>query len=376
MWARADRFGADSRTEYVTPRSNGLLETLNKTNEIFSGVKQTSDATLDSRLPVSTADLFVMLEPSTRSTRFSSDVKQTTDATLNSRLLVSTVNLSFMLEILNKTNDIFSNVKQTTNATLDLRLFVSTADLFVKRTQHLNIDNAASDIDVNDIIPKYITFMCKRDISLQDARFNERRKIDDDNHDSAEESSVDDAFNWERLGWQACFPNNLRSSVPGILRGHYRSRNVCVNRLKGEKTTTITIARKKVLSTKTTRLIGNDLNDKHTFSTTFGLQCQTSCWAHHRCRNVCVDRLKGESAFRSESRKTIACIVSRSHRHFQQRQVPRCAFKCPAKRRDPKLDLTISRPNELENRRRLQIVSLSSPWSLNIPWFVCWKIAS
>ena len=47
----------DSRAEYLAPGSNGLLRTLHRANDLFGSVKQTSDATLDSRLLVSTADL-------------------------------------------------------------------------------------------------------------------------------------------------------------------------------------------------------------------------------------------------------------------------------------------------------------------------------
>lgn len=47
----------DSRAEYLAPGSTGLLRTLHRANDLFGSVKQTSDATLDSRLLVSTADL-------------------------------------------------------------------------------------------------------------------------------------------------------------------------------------------------------------------------------------------------------------------------------------------------------------------------------
>ncbi len=47
----------DSRAEYLAPGSIGLLNTLHRANDLFGSVKQTSDATLDSRLLVSTADL-------------------------------------------------------------------------------------------------------------------------------------------------------------------------------------------------------------------------------------------------------------------------------------------------------------------------------
>ncbi|KAL8945034.1 MAG: hypothetical protein Q9216_000018 [Gyalolechia sp. 2 TL-2023] len=47
----------ESRAEFLTPSSNGLVRTIERANEIFTTVRQTSDATLDSRLLVSTADL-------------------------------------------------------------------------------------------------------------------------------------------------------------------------------------------------------------------------------------------------------------------------------------------------------------------------------
>jgi non-structural maintenance of chromosomes element 4 len=47
----------DNRAEYLQPSSKGLFDTLIKANEISSSVKQTPDATIDSRLLVTTADL-------------------------------------------------------------------------------------------------------------------------------------------------------------------------------------------------------------------------------------------------------------------------------------------------------------------------------
>ena len=47
----------DQRTEYLAPGSDGLKRTVERQNELYAGVKQTSDATLDSRLLVSAADL-------------------------------------------------------------------------------------------------------------------------------------------------------------------------------------------------------------------------------------------------------------------------------------------------------------------------------
>ncbi|KIW81808.1 hypothetical protein Z517_04834 [Fonsecaea pedrosoi CBS 271.37] len=47
----------DSSTEYLQPDSNGLEETLIRLDGIYKNVKQTSEATIDSRLLVKTADL-------------------------------------------------------------------------------------------------------------------------------------------------------------------------------------------------------------------------------------------------------------------------------------------------------------------------------
>ncbi|KAK1147289.1 hypothetical protein N8T08_001366 [Aspergillus melleus] len=47
----------DSRTEYMQAGNDGIRQTIKKANEFFRDVKQTSDATIDSRLLVSAADL-------------------------------------------------------------------------------------------------------------------------------------------------------------------------------------------------------------------------------------------------------------------------------------------------------------------------------
>jgi len=47
----------DNRDDYLKNDNNGLKQTIERANAIFNGVKQTSDATLDSRLMVSVSDL-------------------------------------------------------------------------------------------------------------------------------------------------------------------------------------------------------------------------------------------------------------------------------------------------------------------------------
>ncbi|KAL1957707.1 hypothetical protein VTO42DRAFT_5550 [Malbranchea cinnamomea] len=47
----------DSRMEYLRPESTGIRDAVERANELFKSVKQTSDATIDSRLLVNAADL-------------------------------------------------------------------------------------------------------------------------------------------------------------------------------------------------------------------------------------------------------------------------------------------------------------------------------
>ena len=46
----------ENRAEYLHPESTGLLDALHKANEVASSVKQPTDATIDSRILVTTAD--------------------------------------------------------------------------------------------------------------------------------------------------------------------------------------------------------------------------------------------------------------------------------------------------------------------------------
>jgi len=47
----------ENKSEYLQPNNDGLLNTFKQANELFKNVKQTSDATLDSRLLVAASDL-------------------------------------------------------------------------------------------------------------------------------------------------------------------------------------------------------------------------------------------------------------------------------------------------------------------------------
>ena len=106
-------------------------------------------------------------------------------------------------------------MKQTSDATLDSRLLVSTADLSAKRTTQLTLGDSTTGIDVDDFVGKCITFMRRAPANGA----SRRRGQDDSDEEGAEGYDEGDAFNWEWLGRQACFPNNVRPPVPGFLLG-------------------------------------------------------------------------------------------------------------------------------------------------------------
>ena len=99
---------------------------------------------------------------------------------------------------------------------------MSTADLSARRTTQLNLGDATSGIDVDDLVGKCITFMR---LGLNDrgkASTVRRRQGQDDSADETDAQELydeGDALNWEWLGRQACFPSNVRPPVPGFLLG-------------------------------------------------------------------------------------------------------------------------------------------------------------
>lgn len=101
---------------------------------------------------------------------------------------------------------------------------MSAADLSAKKTTQLNLGDTSHGIDVDDFVGKCITFMRRGPSSSGGNISSSRRRgrqADSDGDGSAPENSADegDAFNWEWLGRQACFPNSFRPPVPGFLLG-------------------------------------------------------------------------------------------------------------------------------------------------------------
>ncbi|KAL8678547.1 MAG: hypothetical protein Q9186_005092 [Xanthomendoza sp. 1 TL-2023] len=148
----------ESRAEYLTPASDGLVKTLERANDIFATVRQTSDATLDSRLLVSTADL---------------SAKRTTQL----------------------------NLGDNTQG-IGIDDFIGKCITFMRRG------------------PNDVSVAGARTRNTPTARRRQRRELDDEDS-SPEQGGFDegDEFDWAWLGSRACFPNNLRPPMPSFLLG-------------------------------------------------------------------------------------------------------------------------------------------------------------
>lgn len=131
--------------------------------------------------------------------RYFAAVKQTSDATLDSRLLVSAADISY---------------KKTAQMTLgdaaqgiDVDEFVSKCITFMRRGP--NDENGRNSGST----------------SASQSQGRRRRRptvaVRDDASDDGDDANVDegDALNWEILGRRACFQHNARPPVPGFLLG-------------------------------------------------------------------------------------------------------------------------------------------------------------
>ncbi|KAI9884111.1 MAG: hypothetical protein M1823_004115 [Watsoniomyces obsoletus] len=155
-----------SRTEYMAPGDRGLMNTLQEANRYFAAVKQTSDATLDSRLLVSAADI---------------SYKKTAQMTLGDAA-----------------------------QGIDVDEFVSKCITFMR----LGPGDGSGDRSSTS---------ASGSASQSQRRQRRHRPTVADNEvsDDGDHANVDegDALNWEILGRKACFPHNARPAVPGFLLG-------------------------------------------------------------------------------------------------------------------------------------------------------------
>ncbi|KAI5309556.1 nuclear protein [Ascosphaera atra] len=115
-----------------------------------------------------------------------------------------------------RANELFNNVKQTAEAVIDSRFLVNAADLSLKRTMQAVLGDSTASIDVDEFVSKCITFMRQSPLDNDRPMNTQNRRpylsqVDAENDE--------DPLNWDWLGRQACFPNNMRPAVSGFLLG-------------------------------------------------------------------------------------------------------------------------------------------------------------
>ena len=139
----------------MQPNSTGLADTITRANEIYTNVKQTSDAILDSRLLVTTSDL---------------TAKKTSQLVLGDA-----------------------------SQGVDVEEFISKCISFMRR----------GETDAEGSAPGSANPRRRRRGDDSDAELSAADRSGDEG----------DALNWQWLGRKACFPNNVRPAVPGFLLG-------------------------------------------------------------------------------------------------------------------------------------------------------------
>ena len=118
-------------------------------------------------------------------------MKQTSDATLDSRLLVAAGDLTARRAVQTKLGGVTAGV--------DLDEFVGKCMAFMRRGPS---EREAAALNLT-----------------QSGRSQRRRRQAESSEGSAAEEDEGDAYDWEWLGRKACFPHNKRPPVPGFLLG-------------------------------------------------------------------------------------------------------------------------------------------------------------
>lgn len=119
---------------------------------------------------------------------------------------------------------------------------MTAADLAYKRTAQAVLGDGVSGIDVDEFVSKCISFMRAgiADESSLPTSTQRRRRASSRTQPAEEDmEDDDDVLNWDWLGRHACFPNNLRPTLPGFLLGplsvQKRVRQVTQRRARQER---------------------------------------------------------------------------------------------------------------------------------------------
>ncbi|KAI1472510.1 uncharacterized protein F4812DRAFT_15642 [Daldinia caldariorum] len=148
----------ENNDEYMKDESTGLHDTLRKANLLLSGVKQTTEAAIDSKLLVSTADA-----------SYRKTVRLTAGSTAQG---------------------------------IDVDEFVS------KCITYMRLGSGIAEDDAPELTA-----------TQQHRRRPGRVSLGDDGEDDDNIGDEGDMFNWEHLGRFACLPNIKRPATPGFLLG-------------------------------------------------------------------------------------------------------------------------------------------------------------
>ena len=128
---------------------------------------------------------------------YADQIKQTADATIDSRLLVTTADLSYKKTLALISGDGSQGV--------DVDEFISKCMSFMRGAE------GAEEAEEED-----------RPRAAASAPSNTQHRRTQRNHHAGEDGDEDDdgdMLNWEHLGRLACLPNNSRPSIPGFLLG-------------------------------------------------------------------------------------------------------------------------------------------------------------
>lgn len=160
----------ENRTDLLNPNSSVLKDTLREADSYAEQIKQTSDATIDSRLLVTTADL---------------SYKKT-----------------------------LALISGDTSQGVDVDEFISKCMSFMRRAEGaIEEDGPQAAAPASNLRQR-------------------TQRANADNDDGEEDDG--DMLNWEHLGRFACLPNNSRPSIPGFLLGplslEKRARKVIVRK--------------------------------------------------------------------------------------------------------------------------------------------------
>jgi hypothetical protein len=158
------------------------------------GLRDLNKNLIENRTDLLNPNSSVLKDTLREADNYAEQIKQTSDATIDSRLLVTTADLSYK-----KTLALISG---DTSQGVDVDEFISKCMSFMRKG-----DGAIAADSPRASAPAQIS--------------TQRRRMQRGNNagEEGDEDDDGDMLNWEHLGRFACLPNNSRPSIPGFLLG-------------------------------------------------------------------------------------------------------------------------------------------------------------